>query len=144
MIDPFEEVSPVAPIDPLQALTTELSRSMLWDMLGPGRMQNDPGKYGQQPASIDVLEAEAREMWDRKNSLLPFGRDLHLLCYMAAESASLALIHSEEELKALPDEERLKFRVHNVKLGTAIAESVVSHMLQKGLVKYGDHNEFLG
>jgi hypothetical protein len=63
---------------------------------------------------------------------------------MAAESASLALIHSEEELKALPDEERLKFRVHNVKLGTAIAESVVSHMLQKGLVKYGDHNEFLG
>lgn len=144
MIDPFEEVSPVEAIDPWQALTTELSRSMMWDMIGPSRMQAEPQKYGQQPASVDVLEAEAREMYTRKHSMLPFGMDFSLLCYMAAESASLALIKSDDDMINLPDEEKLKFRIHNVKLGTAIAETVVSHMLQKGLIQYGETNEFLG
>jgi hypothetical protein len=144
MLDPFEEVSPVAPIDPWQALTTELGRSMMWDMIGPTRMKDEPQKYGQQPASLDVLEAEAKEMYDRKHSMLPFGMDFSLLCYMAAESASLALIKNDEDMTALPDEDKLKFRIHNVKLGTAIAETVVSHMLQKGLIQYGDTNEFLG
>jgi len=144
MVDPFEEVSPVAPIDPWQALTTELSRSMMWDMIGPTRMRDEPGKYGQQPASPDVLEAEAKEMWTRKHSMLPFGMDFSLLCYMAAESASLALIRNDEMMSELPDEEKLKFRIHNVKLGTAIAETVVSHMLQKGLIQYGETDEFLG
>lgn len=144
MLDPFEEVSPVAPIDPWQALTTELSRSMMWDMIGPTRMHNEPGKYGQQPASPDVLEAEAKEMWTRKHSMLPFGLDFSLLCYMAAESASLALIRNDDTLNELPDDEQLKFRIHNVKLGTAIAETVVSHMLQKGLITYGETDEFLG
>lgn len=144
MVDPFEEVTPITPIDPWQALTTELSRSMLWDMLGPERMQNEPAKYGQQPASLDVLEAEAKEMWARKHSMLPFGMDFSLLCYVAAESASLALIKHDVSMGDLPDEEKLKFRIHNVKLGTAIAESVVSHMLQKGLIKYGEIDEFLG
>lgn len=144
MLDPFEEVSPVAPMDPWQALTTELSRSMMWDMIGPSRMQNEPVKYGQQPASPDVLDAEAKEMWVRKHSMLPFGMDFSLLCYMAAESASLALIKNDETLSELPEEDKLKFRIHNVKLGTAIAESVVSHMLQKGLIQYGETDEFLG
>ena len=70
--------------------------------------------------------------------------DFSLLCYMAAETASLALIRNDEDMLRLPDEERLKFRMHNVKLGTAIAETVVSHMLQKGLITYGDTDEFLG
>lgn len=144
MTDPFEDVSPVAPIDPWQALTTELSRSMMWDMIGPKRMRDEPQKYGQHPASLDVLEAEAKEMYARKHAMLPFGMDFSLLCYMAAESASLALIKNDEALSDLPDEEKLKFRIHNVKLGTAIAETVVSHMLQKGLIKYGDTDEFLG
>lgn len=140
MIDPFENVSPIAPIDPWQALTTELSRSMLWDMLGPARMWNEPGRYGQQPASLDVFEAEANEMWARKKSMMPFGMDFSLLCYIAAESASLALIHSDEMMRELPDEEKLKFRIHNVRLGTAITEAVVSHMLQKGLIQYGEED----
>jgi hypothetical protein len=144
MLDPFEEVSPVAPMDPWQALTTELSRSMMWDMIGPTRMHNEPVRYGQQPASPDVLEAEGKEMWARKHSMLPFGMDFSLLCYMAAESASLALIKNDDTLSELPDEEKLKFRIHNVKLGTAIAETVVSHMLQKGLIQYGEVDEFLG
>lgn len=143
-LDPFEEVSPVAPLDQWQALTTELSRSMLWDMIGPHKMLHDPESFGQHPASEDVLEAEAMEMWARKRSMLPFGMDFNLLCYMAAESASLALINGDENMAGLPDEERYKFRIHNVKLGTAIAEAVVSHMLQKGLIKYGDINVILG
>ena len=144
MTDPFEEVSPAAPIDSWQALTTELSRSMMWDMIGPTRMRDEPIKHGQQPASLDVLEAEAKEMWERKHSMLPFGMDFSLLCYIAAESASLALIQNDANLIDLPEEEKLKFRTHNVKLGTAIAESVVSHMLQKGLIRYGERSEFLG
>lgn len=143
-LDPFEEVTPVAPLDQWQALTTELSRSMMWDMIGPNRMLHDPESYGQHPASSDVLEAEAMEMWGRKRSILPFGMDFNLLCYMAAESASLALLNGDETMQELPEEEKYKFRVHNVKLGTAIAEAVVSHMLQKGLIKYGDISEFLG
>lgn len=144
MTDPFEEVSPVMPIDPWQALTTELSRSMMWDMIGPKRMREEPERYGQNPASLDVLEAEAKEMYARKHSMLPFGMDFSLLCYMAAETASLALIKNDDVLIDLPDEEKVKFRIHNVKLGTAIAETVVSHMLQKGLIQYGEVNEFLG
>jgi hypothetical protein len=144
MTDPFEEVNPLLPIDPWQALSVELSRSMMWDMIGPNRMQEEPDKFGQHPASLDVLEVEAEEMWARKKAMLPFGMDFSLLCYMAAESASLALIRSDDMMENLPDEEKLKFRIHNVKLGTAIAESVVSHMLQKGLIQYGDDSEFLG
>jgi hypothetical protein len=142
-MDPFEDVSPVTPLDPWQALTTELFRSMMWDMIGPYKMRDEPYKYGQNPASMDVLEAEAQEMWTRKHSMLPFGMDFSLLCYMAAESASLALIRSDAAMEQLPDEKKLEFRTHNVKLGTAIAEAVVSHMLQKGLIKYGEADEFL-
>ena len=35
-------------------------------------------------------------------------------------------------------------RMNNIKLGRVIAETIVSHMLEKGLIKYGDQNEFLG
>jgi hypothetical protein len=144
MTDPFEDVTPATPLDPWQVLTTELSRSMMWDMIGPEIMRNNPTKYGQNPASDDVLEAEASEMWSRKQSILPFGLDFPFLCYVAAEIASLALIKSDEVLTRMSDDEKMRFRVHNIKLSTAVAESVVSHMLQKGLINYGDRNEFLG
>jgi hypothetical protein len=144
MLDPFEDVSPATPIDPWQALTTELSRSMMWDMIGPKRMRDEPEQYGQHPASPDVLEAEAKEMWARKHLMLPFGMDFPLLCYMASEAASLALIKNDDQMKQLPEEDKLKFRAHNIRLGTAIAETVVSHMIQKGLIKYGETDEFLG
>jgi hypothetical protein len=144
MYDPFEEVEPVEEIEPLQQLAMEISRSMTWDMIGPIKMQKDPIRFGQNPASLDVLEAEAREMWGRKNSLLPFGLDFPFLCYMASEAASYALINSDDAMKLLSEEDKMKFRFHNYKLGTAIAEAVVSHMLQRGLITYGEHNEFLG
>lgn len=144
MYDPFEEVEPLEELDPLQRLATEIARSMTWDMIGPNKMQKDPERFGQHPASIDVLEAEAAEMWGRKNSLLPFGMDFSFLCYMASEAASYALMNSDDQLKEMPEEDRMKFRFHNYKLGTAIVEAVVSHMLQRGLITYGERNEFLG
>lgn len=144
MINPFEEVEPVPPIDPFQVLTAQLSRAMLWDMVGPRAIQEDFALFGQQPASEDVLEAEAQEMWARKNSIAHFGTDFPLLCWMAAESASKALLGADINLQNLSDVDKANFRTSNIKLGTAIAESVVSHMLEKGLIKYGDSNEFLG
>ena len=75
---------------------------------------------------------------------MPFGMDFALLCYMAAESASMAILNSEEAMKELSEDERMKFRANNIRFGTAVAESVVSHMLQKGLIRYGERYEFLG
>lgn len=144
MIDPFEEVEPLEEIDPLQQLATEISRSMMWDMIGPSFMQKDPKRFGQQPASKDVLEMESKDMWTRKNSLRPFGIDFTFLCYMASEAASYALIGSDNMLSSLSEEDQKSFRFHNYKLGTAIAEAVVSHMLQRGLIHYGEHDVILG
>ena len=144
MINPFEEVTPAEPIDPWQALTTSLFRSILWDMVGPNQITNNPEKFNQHPASQDVLEAETEEMWARKRSLMPLGMDFPLLCRIAADSASLILMRTDEEIANLDEEAMVKFRIGNIRLGTAVAESVVSHMLQRGLIKYGDPNEFLG
>lgn len=144
MLDPFEEVEPAPAIDPWQALTTELSRSMMWDMIGPVALRDEPTRFGQNPASTDVLEAEAEEMWARKRSLTAFGMDLPLLCHMAAETASRIIYGKEESMQHMNAEEIFQFRVRNVVLGTAIAETVVSHMLQKGLITYGETDEFLG
>ena len=144
MIDPFEEVSAVPEIDPVQQLTTELSRSMLWDMIGPYKMRDYPTQYGQNPASPDVLEAEGKEMWERKHALLPFGWDFPLLCYIAAQSASSAILIGDPAFAEMDAEDQLKFRINNVNMGTAVAEAVVSHMLQKGLIRYGESNVVLG
>jgi len=144
VIDPFEEVAPVPEIDRWQEFTARLARSMMWDMIGPQKMQEDPMRFGQNPASMDVLEAEAEDMWKRKHSLMPFGMIFPAICYAAIDSASTAIIMSEEfEDKFSPDE-LFKFRMNNLKLGTSIAESVVGHLLEKGLVKYGDNNVILG
>lgn len=143
MTDPFEAVEPVDPIDPWQVLTAQLARSTLWDMIGPAIIER-PETFGQTPASPEVLKAEKAEMQERKALLVPFGMDLQMLSYMASESASLALMKTNEELDNLPDVDKLKFRSTNIRLGTAIAESVISHMLQTGIIKYGDQDELLG
>jgi len=144
MIDPFEEVEPVEDLDPWEVLTSQLARSMMWDMIGPYKMRDESVKYGQNPASMDVLEAEAKEFWRRKYSLSPLGMDFQLLCYIASQSASSALLMSEGLNETLSYEDQMKFRVSNLKVGVAIAESVVGHLLQKGLIQYGARNEFLG
>lgn len=144
MTDPFEDVEPVAPLDPWQVLTAQLSRSMLWDMVGPDAMAKSPEEFGQSPASPEVLAAETRELLERRELLVPLDMDLQILIYLAAENASLAMMKAYPELDNLPDTDKLKFRSTNIRLGTAIVESVVAHMLQKKLIKYGDHDEFLG
>lgn len=143
MLDPFEEVDPAEDIDPWQVLTTQLSRSMLWDMIGPDRMRDESLKFGHAPASPDVLEAEGKEMWERKYALVPFGWDFPLLCFIASEAASAALINSDEKLRAMSEEDIYKFRVNNVRLVTAATESVVGHMIQNGLIKYGDFHDIV-
>lgn len=144
MMNPFEEVEPLAPIDPMELMMSQLSRAMLWDMVGPYSMRDKAELLGQHPASTDVLEAEAKEMWERKRSLLPFGMDFPFLCHVASETASTALLSTNPNLNSMGEMDKAEFRAGNVRLGTAIAEAVVSHMLEKGLIKYGDNNEFLG
>lgn len=139
MINPFEEVEPLEPLDPFRTMTAQLSRAMLWDMVGPSNMQNKSVILGQHPASQDVLEAEANEMWARKRSLLPFGQDFPLLCYVAAEAASTAILTGDDNLGSMSESDKTLFREGNIKLGTAVAESVVSHMLTTGLIRYGEH-----
>lgn len=144
MIDPFEEVEPAEPLDAQQVLMTQLARSMMWDMIGPYKMRDEPTKYMQNPASTDVLEAESQEFWHRKHLLGPFGMDFPMLCFVASQTASSALLLGEGLQDKLTPEEQMKFRVSNLKLGTAVAEAVVGHLLQKGLIRYGALNEFLG
>jgi hypothetical protein len=144
VIDPFEEVSAVPEIDPVQQLTIELSRSMMWDMIGPHKMRDEPIRFGQNPASTDVLEAEAKEMWERKHALVPFGWDFPLLCYIAAQTASSAIISGDPTFAEMHEEDQMKFRINNVNMGNVVAAAVVSHMLQKGLIKYGEQDVILG
>lgn len=143
-IDPMEPVEPVPPMLPGEQLTAELTRSMMWDMIGPYQIRDEPYKYGQHPASMDVLEAEAAEFWARKSTLLPFGMFFPMYCFIAAESASKAVLVGHGMLEHMSPEEQQNFRMNNIKFATSVAESVVGHMLQRGLVKYGDNYEFLG
>lgn len=138
--DPFEEVEPLEPMDVQEAFASSVHRSVMWDLLGPKKMWNSSEKYGQNPASPDVLNAEYEEMMKRHNSLTPFGGSLPLLCYIAAESASQIVMASDSRYDEIPEEEKMKFRAHNVQLGSAVASSVIGHMIQSGLLHYGGHN----
>jgi hypothetical protein len=116
----------------------------MWDMIGPYNMRDEPTKFGQQPASMDVLEAEAKDMWARKHSLLPLGDNFGLLCFIASQAVSSAILMGEGYIDTMSSEEQLKFRMNNVKLGTHVTESVVGHLLEAGFITYGENNELLG
>jgi hypothetical protein len=137
--DPFEEVEPLEPLGIHEVLTSRAKRSIMWDLIGPHKMWNYSEKYGQNPASPDVLHREYLDMVERKNLLLPLSNALPLLCYIAAESATEAIIASDESFAGISDEDRMKFRMQNVQLGSVITESVVSHLIQNGLIKYGGY-----
>jgi len=144
LTDPFEEVDPVEEIDPWRVLTALHARSTLWDMVGGEEIAEHPERYGQTPASPEVLTAELEDTKARHSTLMPIAMEVQMLSYLAAESASLAMMKTYPDLDSLSDVDKLKFRSTNIRMGTAIAESVISHMLQKGLLKYGDNDEFLG
>lgn len=139
MTDPFDDVVPLPPLDEVAVLTHTLERSIMWDIIGPYQMRDNPTDFGQNPASMDVLEAEYRDLMQRQDYLLQFGSNLHLMCYIAAESASDALIKLDEKYKDMPEEELLQFRTHNVNIGAAIVGAVLGNMLQRGLLHAGEH-----
>jgi hypothetical protein len=142
MVNVFEEVTPIPPVDPLQELSIQLGRSMMWDMIGPYKIRDNPALYGQQPASIDVLEAEAQESFSRKHVVGTLGMEFPLLCHIAAESASRVMLVSDGI--TLEQDQEMAFRMAHVQYGTAVAETVVGHLLQKGLLKLGDNHVVLG
>jgi hypothetical protein len=137
MLDPFEEVSPLEPLDTLGVLTQTLKRSIMWDIIGPYRMRDNPTDFHQQPASPDVMEAEYRDLILRQNSLMYLNPNLSMMCYIAAESATEALLKLDPRYKEMPEEEILQFRAHNVNMGAAIVGSVLGQMLQSGLLHIG-------
>jgi hypothetical protein len=143
LYDPFEEVEQPEEMNPLAVTTRQLSRAMLWDMVGEN-LTTDPVHYKQSPASPDVTDMEYEEMLARKVSLNAFGAAFPLLCQIASDTASHVLTCEDTKLQALSDDERMLFRYHNYKLGTAITVAVITHMLQNGLITYGDPYELLG
>lgn len=145
MIDPFEDVAAPEMPNPLEQLTTELSRSMMWDMIGPINMKDHSDDFGQNPASMDVLEAEAQAMWKRKQALMVFGQDLPLFCTLATEAASNTLITANDNLKNMPEQFKMQYKQDNLRVSALVTASVISHMLQKGMLKFGDrYYELLG
>lgn len=140
MHNPFEEVTPLDPLDDWEVFTSTLQRSMMWDFAGPEKIQENPQSLGQQPASPDVLKAEYKEMMLRHSALAPISRNLSIMCYIAAESATQALLQLDPKYAEMPEAERLQFRVHNVNIGAAITSSVLSHLLQGDFLHYGGHS----
>jgi hypothetical protein len=144
MIDPMEPVEPVPPLPPGEQLAAELRRSMMWDMIGPYAIRDEPLKYGQHPASMDVIEAEAAEFWARKSTLLPLGMYFPMYCVIAAETACRAIIMGEGMLDKMTPEDLHNFHINNIRLASSVAESVVGHLFQRGLITYGENYELLG
>ena len=137
--DPFEDVEPLRPLEDGAVLISLLKRSILWDLIGPDRIRKDSEHFGMAPASPEVFDKEFEEMIRRKYSLLPIRDRLSLMCYIAAESASHALMTGDKKYSEMTPEDKLQFRLHNVSLASVVADSVISHMLQDGSLHYGGH-----
>lgn len=135
--DPFAEVEPLEPLGFQEAFASLVRRSIKWDLIGPHKMWQHPEQYGESPASPDVLAKEYAEMVKRKNGLLPISHPLSLFCYIAAESATDAILAGDESLSELSDDDKMRLRMQNVQLSSAVTETVIGHLLQAGLIKYG-------
>lgn len=138
--DPFTaEIAPLEPLDNEQAVISHLQRSMMWDIVGPAGIRKNPERFGQNPASQDVMDKEFEEMVLRKNALSSFGFRLPLLTHIAVESASQALLATDPRYSIYTDAEKLQFRMDNARLTTVVTETVISHLLQGGLIHFGGH-----
>jgi hypothetical protein len=135
--DPFEEVEPLEPLGYHEVLASLSKRSIMWDLIGPQKMWRESVKYGQNPASPDVLHKEYEDMMERRGMLEPLSHNLPMLCYIAAESATEAIMAADDSFSLLSDEERMIFRMKNVQLGSIITSSVIGHLLQAGALSYG-------
>lgn len=136
--DPFEEVEPLDPLGNQEAFASFVRRSMKWDLIGPYKMWNDAEKFGENPASPEVMEKEYADMIRRKDKLLPIGAAISLFCYIAAESATEAILLGDESLSDITEDDKLRLRMQNVQLSSAVTESVLGHLFQAGLITYGE------
>lgn len=137
--DPFEEVTPLSPISDWEVLTSTLNRSMMWDLIGPHKIKTNPEKLGINSASDDVLNAEYAEMLNRRQAISPVRAEVSLLSYVAAQVASDTILALDDKFSEISSEDELSFRAHTVNMGAAIADAVIGHMFQQGLIHYGRH-----
>lgn len=138
--DPFEEVTPPSPLNGWAVLTSTLQKEMLWDIVGPQRLVNDPEKLGVKPSSKDVFDMERRDMMERKYSLMPIRNELSLLSYVAGQVASDAVIALDDRYKFMDEDELLSFKELTINMGSVITDAVISHLFQQGLIHYGGHS----
>jgi hypothetical protein len=137
--DPFNAgVEPLNSLDTIALFPLALRRSMMWDMVADA-MIKDPERFGENPASDDVVEAEFREMVDRNRMLNPFGPGIEMYCQLAAAAATNAVLAIEPKAQGLSDEEREEFLAENTRISTMVTRTVLGHMLHKGLIHVGAH-----
>ena len=137
--DPFDEnIVPYDSSENAELYPNAMLRSCMWDMVGPDMLRN-PEKYGESPASPDVAFLEYQDMLSRKRSLVPFGPNISMGCYVAATAATRAVIASEPRAAELTEEEKSNLLTENIRVSIAVTSSVLSHMLKKGLLHYGAH-----
>lgn len=134
--DPFDEAG-LGDIDPT-ALLRSVSRSMMWEFIPPKMMQENPEDFGQTPASIDVLKAEYKDSFARRMSLIPLEPSLSILATTASNAASTVLLELDPNYKMMSEKDRMLFREHNMNLGTAVTKAVLGHLIQEGLIHYGE------
>lgn len=137
--DPFSaEVEPLNPLDTIALFPLALRRSMMWDMVGDA-MIKDPERFGENPASDDVIEAEFKEMVDRNRTLNPFGPGIEMYCSLAAAAATSAVLAIEPKAQGLSEEEKEEFLAENTRISSMVTRTVLGHMLYKGLIHVGAH-----
>jgi hypothetical protein len=132
----WENVAPLPAIEPLEIYHARLRRSMMWDLAGP-LIPSEPERFGQVPASPDVLEVEFNEMALRKQSLLPLGLSLDIACRTAAEAATMVSLATDKSAGELSEEDKMKYLANNVRISEAVTRSVISHFISTGILQYG-------
>lgn len=137
--NPFEaNVEPYDTSENQRFYPNVLNRQCMWDLVGDA-MIKEPERFGQFPASPDVTEAEYRDMVDRKRALLPFGHHINHGCMIAATAATTAILAIEPRAAEMTDEEKAAFLAENIRVSSAVANSVISQMITSGLLHYGAH-----
>lgn len=138
--DPFEEVTPPAPLNGWAVLASTLQKEMLWDIVGPTKMAADSEKLGVNPSSKDVFDMEYKDMLARKYSLMPLRNEISLLSYVAGNVASDAIIALDDRYKEMTDQDLLSFKELTINMGSVIVDAVVAHLFQQGLIHLGGHS----
>lgn len=135
--DPFDEAE-LGDYD-ASALLRSVTRSMMWEFIPPKLMKERPEDFGQTPASLDVLRAEYGDSIKRQTSVLPLEPSLSILSVAAASAASSVLLELDPNYKEMPEQDKMLFRAHNANLGIAVTKAVLGHLIQEGLIHYGEH-----